>query len=110
MVRHEIQPDEYIFIDDVGAGKYETDRPLLSDYLSRQIVRSLVAKGLVNRSATSGESIPKFLKTLNESLKSEESLIGLRAKQKQINEYLLPSLERNSRWRLQRIEPKILPS
>jgi len=44
-----VRSNEYIFINDVGSGKYRVDKPLLSDYVNRQIVRALVAKGLVEK-------------------------------------------------------------
>ena len=49
LVRQPIKPEEYIFIDDFMAAAYETNRPLLSDYLTRQIVRALVSKGMVKK-------------------------------------------------------------
>ena len=47
--RKPIQPEEYIFINDFMSGPPRTDQPLLSNYLSRQIVRALVAKNLIKK-------------------------------------------------------------
>lgn len=49
LVRKNIQPDEYVFINDVGCKSYRTDRPLLKDYVERQIVRAVTAKGLTEK-------------------------------------------------------------
>jgi len=44
-----IQPDEYASINDFGSEEYRTDKPLLKDYVERQVVKTVVAKGLVQR-------------------------------------------------------------
>lgn len=49
LVRKPTQPDEYIFIHDTGPGKHPTDKPLLADYVTTQILRALTGKGLVKR-------------------------------------------------------------
>jgi len=49
LVRRGIQSDEYVFINDFGSQEHRTDRPLLKDYVERQVVRAVVAKGLVQR-------------------------------------------------------------
>jgi integrase len=49
LVRAGIKPDEYLFVNDVGCKSYRTDKPLLKDYVERQIVRAVTAKGLIER-------------------------------------------------------------
>lgn len=49
ILRRQIRPEEYVFINEAGTPPNRTDRPLLHGNLSRQIVRSLVAKGLVEK-------------------------------------------------------------